>query len=144
MCFPRVSVSCELLDEICTQLNPDEGDSILENYSGTESYPTAASELTGDELRFQHPNPPAHTTPRLKVPQNVKKKTWNNWEEVYLFTIHPHKETTTNSYSNISFKNLKQIRYSEIVKQSYHQADASLEPQTQARSEQSDSQFSSR
>lgn len=36
------------------------------------------------------------------------------------------------------------MRYSKIVKQSYHQADASLDPQTQARSEQSDSQFSSR
>lgn len=32
MCFPRVSVSCELLDEMCMQLNPDERDSILENY----------------------------------------------------------------------------------------------------------------
>lgn len=38
----------------------------------------------------------------------------------------------------------KQMRYSKIVKLSYRQADASLDPQTRARREQSDSQLSSR
>lgn len=56
--------------------------------------------------------------------------------------MNPHKKTTTNSKLNF-LKSLKQIRYSKIVKQSYRRADASLDPQTQTKSEQSDSQFSS-